>query len=242
MIALNQLTAIDASHAATTTSKHYGFVSSRAIIENLQSLGFEPRKIEIQRVNKIERQGFQKHIVRMRHSQLMPSVVGSEFPEIVLINSHDGLSSLKMMLGMFRLLCSNGLVSGSVHDEIKFMHRKVNVESINQGILNLANNAGRITECVARMKSRDLTDSERNDFIHQAAMLRYDEPKQIQLDSLNRLRRYDDQGNNLWNTFNRVQENLTQGRRYSGVRRITSPSADIEINRGLWNIAETILN
>jgi hypothetical protein len=108
--------------------------------------------------------------------------------------------------------------------------------------MNLVGRAGRINDSVNRMKSRQLTIIERNDFIHQAALLRYDEPNQIQLDSLNRLRRYDDRGDNLWNTFNRVQENLTQGRRYSGIRKITSPSTDISINRGLWTIAETILN
>jgi hypothetical protein len=241
MTTLNQLTAIDAAHAASTTSDKYGFVSSRAIIDNLQNLGFTPRKIEIQRANKIERQGFQKHIVRMRHSQLMPTL-GEEFPEIILINSHDGLSSLKMMLGIFRLVCSNGMVSGSVQDEIKYTHRKVNLDAINEGAMNLVGRAGRINDSVNRMKSRQLTITERNDFIHQAALLRYDEPNQIQLDSLNRLRRYDDRGDNLWNTFNRVQENLTQGRRYSGIRKITSPSTDISINRGLWTIAETILN
>jgi hypothetical protein len=241
MTTLNQLTAIDAAHAASTTSDKYGFVSSRAIIDNLQNLGFTPRKIEIQRANKIERQGFQKHIVRMRHSQLMPTL-GEEFPEIILINSHDGLSSLKMMLGIFKLVCSNGMVSGSVEDEIKYTHRKVNLDAINEGAMNLVGRAGRINDSVNRMKSRQLTITERNDFIHQAALLRYDEPNQIQLDSLNRLRRYDDRGDNLWNTFNRVQENLTQGRRYSGIRRITSPSADVAINRGLWNLAESILN
>jgi hypothetical protein len=192
-------------------------------------------------VNKEERQGFQKHIVRLRHSQLMPTL-GEEFPEIILINSHDGLSSLKMMLGLFRFVCSNGMVSGDVQDEIKYTHRKVNLDAINEGAMSLVSRAGRITDSVNRMKSRQLTISERNDFIHQAAMLRYDEPNQIQLDSLNRLRRYDDRGDNLWNTFNRVQENLTQGRRYSGIRRITSPSTDISINRGLWKLAETILN
>jgi hypothetical protein len=171
----------------------------------------------------------------------MPTL-GEEFPEIILINSHDGLSSLKMMLGLFRFVCSNGMVSGDVQDEIKYTHRKVNLDAINEGAMSLVSRAGRITDSVNRMKSRQLTISERNDFIHQAAMLRYDEPNQIQLDSLNRLRRYDDRGDNLWNTFNRVQENLTQGRRYSGIRRITSPSTDISINRGLWKLAETILN
>ena len=31
-------------------------------------------------------------------------------PQIILTNSHDGFNSFKFMLGIFRLVCSNGLV------------------------------------------------------------------------------------------------------------------------------------
>ena len=32
------------------------------------------------------------------------------YPQIILTNSHDGFNSFKFMLGIFRLVCSNGLV------------------------------------------------------------------------------------------------------------------------------------
>ena len=249
---LNQLTAIDAAHAASTTSDKYGFVSTRSVIDNLTDLGFRTRSIQIQRVNKEERKGFQKHIVRMQHSDLMPKV-GDEFPEVVLINSHDGGSSYKMMLGMFRLVCSNGMVSGSIQDEIRFVHRKVNIERINEGVMQIVDRAARLGDVVSRMKSRELTLPEQASFVEEAVKLRYDAPNEDstyaetsqwrhRLYSMNALRRYEDRGNDLWRVFNRVQENLTQGRRGSGVRRITSPSTDIDINRKLWTLAESALN
>jgi hypothetical protein len=36
--------------------------------------------------------------------------VGEEIPELVLVNSHDGTSGYQLMAGIFRLVCSNGLV------------------------------------------------------------------------------------------------------------------------------------
>jgi len=249
---INQLTAIDAAHAASTTSEKYGFVSTRSVIDNLTSLGFTTRSIQIARANKEERKGFQRHIVRMQHSSLMPKV-GDSFPEVVLINSHDGGCSYRMMLGMFRLLCSNGMVSGNIQDELRFVHRKANLDKIKDGVFSIVDRAARLSDVVSRMKSRELTLPEQAHFLDEAVRIRYKAPEgDVSLedirefnhrrDSLNQLRRYEDRGNNLWLTFNRIQENLTQGRRGSGVRRITSPHTDVSVNRELWNLAENFLN
>jgi hypothetical protein len=249
---INQLNAIDAVHAASRTSEKYGFVSTRSVIDNLTNLGFTTRSVQIQRVNKEERKGFQKHIVRMQHSSLMPKV-GDEFPEIVLINSHDGGCSYRMLLGMFRLVCTNGMVSGNIEDEIRFVHRKVNLDRINDGVMQMVGRAARLGDVVSRMKSRELTLPEQASFVEEAVKLRYNAPEagsdysdqrewQHRLHSMNQLRRYEDRGSDLWRIFNRIQENLTQGRRGSGVRRITSPTTDLNVNRELWNLAEQFLN
>lgn len=48
-----------------------------------------------------------KHMLRLRHAS---QINGAEAKEIVLLNSHDGTSSYQMVAGMFRFVCSNGLV------------------------------------------------------------------------------------------------------------------------------------
>jgi hypothetical protein len=182
----------------------------------------------------------------------MPKV-GDEFPEIVLINSHDGGCSYRMLLGMFRLVCTNGMVSGNIEDEIRFVHRKVNLDRINDGVMQMVGRAARLGDVVSRMKSRELTLPEQASFVEEAVKLRYNAPEagsdysdqrewQHRLHSMNQLRRYEDRGSDLWRIFNRIQENLTQGRRGSGVRRITSPTTDLNVNRELWNLAEQFLN
>jgi hypothetical protein len=227
-ITQNQLSAIDAVHAASTTSDRYGFVSSRSIIDNLQTLRFQTRAIQVAPVRKEERQGFQKHIVRLRHSNLLPRV-RDEFPEVVLINSHDGSLRLRMMLGWFVLVCSNGMVSGSIQDEINFVHRSINLDAINDGALRLVNSASRMADVVARMRDRKLTLPETASFVEEAVKIRYRKPDETapiedQMDWASRIRgaisarRYADAGSDLWSVFNRVQENLTQGRRGSGLK------------------------
>ena len=248
---IETLTPIDAAHAAQTTSEKYGFVSSRAICDCLADAGFQPRSIQIQRTNKDERRGFQKHIVRFRHAQLMPSV-GDSFPEMLMINSHDGSSSLKLMLGVFRLVCSNGMVSGDVHDQMRFIHRKANLDDIHDGALRLIGRAGELSDKVERMKERIMTPSVTADFAEKALLLRYDKPDaeasyadqhdwDRKLTRVTWARRYEDRGDNLWLMFNRIQENLTQGRKHSGIRQITSPSKDVEINTKLWNLSQDYL-
>lgn len=248
---LETLTPIDAVCASNRTSKHYGFVSSRAIVDCLADAGFQPRAIQVQRTNKEERKGFQKHIIRFRHSQLMPNV-GDSFPELLMINSHDGLSSLKLMLGIFRLVCSNGMVSGDVHDQVKYMHRKANLDAIHDGALRLIGRAGELSDKVDRMKERIMTPAMITDFSEKALLLRYDKPDELashadqndwgrKMDRVTWARRYEDRGDNLWLMFNRIQENLTQGRSHTGIRRITSPSKDVEINAKLWNLSQDYL-
>jgi hypothetical protein len=54
------------------------------------------------------------------------------YPRIILTNSHDGFNSFKFMLGLFRLVCSNGLVLCT--DEMvnmSIVHVKYDFETLN---------------------------------------------------------------------------------------------------------------
>ena len=59
------------------------------------------------------RAGHAKHMLRFRHADARPLAerrVGQVFPEIVLLNSHDGTGAYRVMSGVFRLMCLNGMV------------------------------------------------------------------------------------------------------------------------------------
>ena len=54
---------------------------------------------------------FTKHMIRFRHMGANVVKVGDNIPEkVILINSHDGTSAYKLYSGIFRVVCTNGLV------------------------------------------------------------------------------------------------------------------------------------
>jgi hypothetical protein len=233
---------LTAEHGASTVSDRYGFVSTRTLLDNLQAEGFTPRDIQIARVNKTERQGFQKHIIRLKHDSLMPSIGNDHQPEIVLVNSHDARSSLKLALGIIRFVCMNGIISGEMAFSTRFIHRDITTDRVNEAAIGLTKMVPQLQARIAGMKERVLSEPEVGKFIRDAAALRWDDERKINevTWALGRKRRYEDGTNNLWQVFNRVQENIIRGG--YRVRKITSAAKDVEINRDLWNLAAGFLN
>nr|QTX14453.1 UPF0380 proteins YafZ and homologs [Klebsiella pneumoniae] len=73
------------------------------------------------RVRDEDKRGHTKHMVRLRREGTNK---GTEVPEIILLNSHDGSSSYQMIPGMFRFVCTNGLVCGTSFGEIRVPHKR----------------------------------------------------------------------------------------------------------------------
>ena len=46
----------------------------------------------------------------------------AEVPEIILLTSHDGTSSYQILDGIFRYICSNGLICGEIGNVVKVRH------------------------------------------------------------------------------------------------------------------------
>ncbi|MDV1381624.1 DUF932 domain-containing protein, partial [Klebsiella michiganensis] len=74
-------------------------------------------------------------------------------PEIILLNSHDGSSSYQMIPGMFRFVCTNGLVCGTSFGEIRVPHKGDIVGRVIEGAYEVLGIFDKITEGVDVMKS-----------------------------------------------------------------------------------------
>ena len=72
------------------------------------------------RVRHDDRRDYTKHMIRLRHAS---QINGREANEIILLNSHDGTSSYQMLAGMFRFVCSNGLVCGDTVANVRVPHK-----------------------------------------------------------------------------------------------------------------------
>src|SRR3546814_2716824 len=60
-------------------------------------------------------------MIRLRHASQINA--RGEANEIILLNSHDGTSSYRMLAGMFRFVCSNGLVCGDTVADVRVPHK-----------------------------------------------------------------------------------------------------------------------
>ena len=92
-----------------TTSDKYSLIPTTRVITVLDNLGWKPVQIAEMRCNNKDRLGFQKHLIKFQNNMLVMGD-GKHIPEIVLTNSHDGKASFKLIAGIFRLVCSNGLI------------------------------------------------------------------------------------------------------------------------------------
>ena len=99
------------------------------------------------------------------------------------------------------------------------------------------------------MRAITLDDGEAAVFAKSALTLKYDDSGKfwpITESQLQRPRRFDDNGSELWSIFNRVQENLVKGgltsRTANGRQQRTRPvhgiDQNVRLNRALWLLAE----
>jgi hypothetical protein len=249
--ALTQVQSSNLSHV-------YRFIPTTEVIDILGELGWVPT----QAVQTKSRKGnedtipFKKHMIRFRNegNETISKKIGDTHPEIVLTNSHDGSSSFKFHVGLFRLVCSNGLViADKTFDEFRVMHKGFQKEDILKVVQMATEKIPMVVGKVQEMMSKDLSKSQQYDFAKLVADNRWGEDKLIDVNQILKVRREADRGDDLWSVFNRVQENLLSGGiltitpkdngkvRRSRSRSIRSIDQNLEVNKMLWNLTETIL-
>jgi hypothetical protein len=166
-------------------------------------------------------------MLRLRHAS---QINGAEANEIVLLNSHDGTSSYQMLAGMFRFVCSNGLVCGDTVADVRVPHKGDVAGQVIEGAYQVLHGFDRALESRESMQAITLDEGEAEVFARAALSLKYDDPDKpapITESQILMPRRFDDRRPDLWSVFNRTQENLTKGglhgRSANGRRQQTRP-------------------
>lgn len=226
-------------------SAKYDLISTGAVVELMREEGFrvtqanqlKPRKRDPRVV---------RHFVRMRHESYLKEINGS-VPEILLINANDGSSSLRMEAGMFRMICSNGLIVKSHEiDSVRIRHIDVTAERVIEEANKVIKAAQEAARRVELFKKRILTASQITQFSVLASAFW---GGRVMPHSLLEARRDEDKGEDLWRVFNRVQENMIKGgvvgrsrngraTRTHGIRAMDNT---IKVNMKLWEIAEAFV-
>lgn len=238
----------------SSRSERYTYIPTCDVLRNLRNEGFQPVAVMQGRSRLPGKAEFTKHLLRLRHQSTSITNVGEEFPEIVLINSHDGTASYNMMGGMFRVACLNGLVvCKELFEEVRIKHAGDIAHDVVQGAYQVLDGFDLIKDVTAQMKNLRLSAPEQTVFAEAALTIKYGESDEgeapeaapITAAQLLRARRYGDDAPDLWTTFNRVQENVIKGgvpgrnanNRRVRTREVTAIDTNVKLNRALWTLA-----
>lgn len=242
-------------------SSRYAFIPTIRIVEQLRQNGFVPVSAK-QSASRIPGKGmFTKHMIRFRQAQeMLTAQVSDEIPEIVLVNSHDRSSSYSLSAGVFRVVCSNGMiVKSSDMGTIRINHTGNIVDRVIEGSYEIVRELPRIMDNVQRYKDTRLTANEVFAYAEAALELRHPTPVDeatgfvepsyvppVSASALLTVRRNEDRETDLWTVSNCVQENLMRGGlrsvsangRRSRTRGINSVTEELRVNRALWMLTE----
>jgi len=228
-------------------SQRYAYIPTATVLTELRKEGFQPFMVTQTRTRHEDRRDYTKHMIRLRHASQINA--RGEANEIILLNSHDGTSSYQMLAGMFRFVCSNGLVCGDTVADVRVPHKGDVAGQVIEGAYQVLHGFDRALESRESMQAITLDEGEAEVFARAALSLKYDDPDKpapITESQILMPRRFDDRRPDLWMTFNRIQENLTKGglrgRSANGRRQQTRPvqgiDSDIRLNRALWLLAD----
>jgi hypothetical protein len=172
------------------------------------------------------------------------------------VNSHDKSSAYQLHCGLFRLVCTNGMVvSDGTFQRISIKHSGFNPDSIIEASFKVLSAVPDIMNKVQLFQERILTDAEQLALAAGAAYRWEDLTKALVSPSmLLNPRRYGDGAKDLFITLNCVQENIIRGgqrdrsrRRPDGSRipksrAIKGVDEDMKLNKALWEMAEVLRN
>jgi hypothetical protein len=230
-------------------SEKYHFIPTIEVINEIKSHNWYPVKVQEASVRDINRDGYQRHLVRFRHFDDLLNPPQNAV-ELLLFNSHDRSTAFSISAGIYRFVCANGLViANSVFESYKIRHIGDRESDVNIAIENITAFKPKLQQKIHTFESIMLNHPEKEAFAKAAIPLRFEEHLQVDPIDLLLPHRVEDEQDDLYTVLNVIQENLLRGnvsglnketgRRFTS-KEITSIAKDVEVNQGLWDIAERI--
>jgi len=238
-----------AAKGAENTSEKYSHIPTFKIIEDMEVLGW--KVTDVKEVKARKNAGFQKHLVIFRNPDIFINGDDGDnvFPQILLTNSSDGKNAFTFRAGLFRLVCSNGLViSTQDFADLKIRHFGYKFEDLQKTINAMVEKLPLTVESMNKFKQTQLEEAQIIEFAKKALSVRFGEEEikriTVNYDEFIKPTRKEDEGNDLWSVFNRVQEKIIEGDFEYGyatktrkARRIKNFNQDIVLNSNLYELA-----
>ncbi len=213
---MNMNNPIDQTKALVDRST-YGFVNTREVLQVFEANGWSPVTVNYGKVRTPERQGFQKHLIRLENPRYQ-AIEGltdsnSSRPQLVLLNSHDGTSSLQILWGVFRIACLNGIIAGTGINGVRLVHSRSITDKLPDAIQYMLSNFDAFSEQIKRLQGLELSKQATDELIKvtfDARLANVNNVKNIEY-RIPRLQRLADNATDAYTVFNRIQEVLMRG-------------------------------
>ena len=238
-------------------SERYTLASTETVIDDMAKLGWGVTDCKQQRADK-RNSGRSFHMVAMQNPNVYiedenGGVEG--YVRIILQNSHDGFHSFKFMVGVFRLVCQNGLVIATQQfQNVSIRHINYDFEELRKVVAQAVEASRGTVEVMNSMQETVLTDNQKEELAIKAIAIRKgvkesDKMPKLTQEELNDILkpvRKEDEGNDLWSVYNVLQEKVMKGNFYLGktkrgkrrkARPITGAAKDIEVYQKLFKAA-----
>jgi len=206
--------ALLADSPSANVSSQYNFISTKEVVDTIGEHGWHPREAFFVKSMVEENDPLHaKHCIRFSNPDIREAPSGGN-PEIVMYNAHNGTSSLQLLSGVFRMVCSNGMIiRGEEFGDVVIQHRgaMANMDYISGMVRILAKRADNIVSRVDEFSSVDLTSDTKRAFYKDAIKLRFADAQPGEEWIFDLAQRQEDAGQDLWTVMNRTQEYLENG-------------------------------
>ena len=236
---------------SNSTSKHYVHIPTEKVIDDMSSLGWGV--VDAKQVKARKNQGYQKHMVVFGNDNLVVNGKDGDtvMPRILMTNSHDGKNSFQFQAGLYRLVCSNGLVIADAEfANMKIRHMGYDLAELKTVINEIVEKLPLTVECMNKLKAKELSEQEQIEFAKEALATRLSERELSNVTSDQILdllapTRDEDKGDDMWNVFNVIQEKIIHGMfdvygvngKVRKVRKIKNFRQDTKVNQELYQLA-----
>lgn len=204
--------------ASSLVKSTYGFASTADVISTFEQKGWKVACTQIGKTKQVERDGYQKHLIRLTHPDFaeIPGLNANNksVPHLCLLNSHDGSASLRMFYGLIRVACLNGIIAGTMLRDVKVIHNKSIIPKLNAGIEYMTDGMPQLLAQVQSLASKRFSDAALDKLVRELVDLRLANVKNIlavDYDSALRVSRHADTGQDAFTVFNVIQERLVRG-------------------------------
>jgi hypothetical protein len=120
------------------------------------------------------------------------------------------------------------IITVYISENIK--HTEINYRDLDRFIKSMNGKAQDVIAQLNMWKQKDMTSEQMREFAYNAARLRFNETdEKFDPSALLRVNRAEDEGNDVWTVFNRIQENLTHD--------VKDKQTDIWLNQQLFDLA-----